>query len=339
MSRISNHQQLAAATGVLAVVALAASIIGDRPGAYAQRQQPGPSVGIERGPSSMDRAPTEAHARLIARPEAPAGAIEDRSARVATALRNEAERLHDVRQRWPDAATLHLHAAVAHDFRDEAALRDLLLAGSLLYRQGDVGAAILVMEKAVDTALRTRNLHKAWFAYQNATALAQQEGRSHAGDWDELVRSRVVPAPSARVTLEAPAVRWSEDDVIEARLRAPELGRPTPPTLPAVRSVWVTIPAPRHAFAIHPPTVQVTRGEDLDDAGLRVPVLRRPPAPGLPPIRSPDGVEAIPSAPRLDLQIAPPSLKSSVDTEGIRLSPELEPPAPPGLPAIEDPSV
>jgi hypothetical protein len=123
--------------------------------------------------------------------------------RLAGSFHAVASRLHATRERWDDAAVLHLFAASLRGPADSRSLTDFLLAADLFSGAGDSGAACAALERAAAVAVRVGRLGDARYCRQRVK-LTGSSGCSQ--DWGTLLTDLVVPAPGA-IYVEAPDPR------------------------------------------------------------------------------------------------------------------------------------
>ena len=120
--------------------------------------------------------------------------------RLANAFHAVASRLHDTRDRWHDAALLHVFAADLRGPADPRSLTDLLLAADLFSSAGSSAAACAALERAGAIAVRVGRLDDARHCRERVK-LTGSPGCSRA--WGRLLTDVVVPAPGP-VSVEAP---------------------------------------------------------------------------------------------------------------------------------------
>lgn len=160
-----------------------------------------------------------------------------------------ANRLQATRERWDDAALLHVFAANLRGPADPGSVTDLLLAADLFSAGGEYAAACAVLQRAAAISVRAGRLRDARYCRQRA----RLTGSSRCS---EAERSRfaamVVPAPGP-ITVEAPDLRTREEPA------------PRPSHLPAA-------PGP---IIVDPPDL-LTPGSSGTDIGMSAPALIPP---------------------------------------------------------------
>lgn len=192
--------------------------------------------------------------------------------RTAAALRRFASRLYDRPARWTDVAVLHAHAASLSGFEGDEASRDLVLAGNLLWGEGERRYACAALRTAGMIALRAGEPRRSDAAFRNASRVGTTDCERHL---DEFLETRIVPAP--------PIVRVAAPDHIqvgieEAKLE-PVLRRPDLP-VPALGMQTVRIPAVPGPVRVAPPSIQLPAVEEaVIRPDLSRPVLEAPPLP------------------------------------------------------------
>jgi hypothetical protein len=111
--------------------------------------------------------------------------------RVADSFHAVASRLHATRERWDDAALLHVFAADLRGPADARSLTDLLLATDLFSGAGDFEAACAALERAGSIAVRVGRIGDARYCRQRLR-LTGEPGCARL--WGTLT-DLVAPAP------------------------------------------------------------------------------------------------------------------------------------------------
>lgn len=114
--------------------------------------------------------------------------------RVADSFHAVASRLHATRERWGDAALLHVFAADLRGPADPKSLTDLMLAADLFSGAGDHAVACAVLERATAVAVRVGRLNDARYCHERAK-LTGSAGCSET--WGSLLTDFIVPAPGS----------------------------------------------------------------------------------------------------------------------------------------------
>lgn len=118
---------------------------------------------------------------------------------IADAFHAVASRLHATRERWGDAALLHVFAAELRGPADTRSLTDLLLAADLFSSAGDLEAACAALEKAGSIAVRMGRLSDARYCRQRLKLTGEP---GCARGWGAFA-DQVAPAPGP-VSVDAP---------------------------------------------------------------------------------------------------------------------------------------
>lgn len=97
---------------------------------------------------------------------------------IATGIEASAATLHDVPDRWNEAATLYVAAAEIRAAGDPRAQKDLFAAANLFVQIGSVGRAIGALEAAGARALASGDADLARERFADAALVAQRAGLS-----------------------------------------------------------------------------------------------------------------------------------------------------------------
>lgn len=112
----------------------------------------------------------------------------------AALLEAEAARLHQLPNRWADAASLYRAAADLRQREDPQARQDLFVAANLSYQLGDRPAAVTALESAGSRALSAGDSVFATEMFANAAGIAQEAGMV---EHERRLRSRVADLAGA----------------------------------------------------------------------------------------------------------------------------------------------
>jgi hypothetical protein len=119
--------------------------------------------------------------------------------RVADSFHAVASQLHGTRDRWDDAALLHVFAADLRGPADARSLTDLLLAADLFAGAGDLEAACATLERAVSIAVRVGRIDDARYCRQRVRLTGEPGCARTRGTLTDVVAP--VPGP---IVVEAP---------------------------------------------------------------------------------------------------------------------------------------